>query len=290
MERRLAGLLGIRNFSRRNLGDIVYDANAEVDGNATDKFLFRVRKTTGEILFTSNLKYDTADLARSELQRAINLGLLPSGYDRKTAVNGKFFFNIIDDKSQILARGPGFFDSAAQLDDIIDAVMDYLRAHYSDEGLFLIENLLLRPEQAADPFLPICPAPAGTDLSEEDPYSYRLHIILPAYGSRFSNMDFRVLAESVIREETPAHLLPKICWISQEDMIGLETTYRDWISLKAGVATNQRPEKLTAFFQALFAVRNVYPTQQLRECVSGAEQAQFIVGQTALGTEKAGDS
>ncbi len=290
LEKRLAGLLGIRNFTRRNLGNLIYDANAEVEGNPTDKFLFRVRKKTGEIIFTSNLKYDTADLARSELQRAISLGLLPSGYDRKTATNGKYFFNIIDGKGQIVARGPVFYNTEAQLNDAVDAGMDYLRVNYSDEGMFLIENILLRPEQATDPFLPICAAPATPDLAEVDPYSYRLHIILPAYGSRFSNMDFRRFAESVIREETPAHILPKICWISKEDMIGLETKYRDWISLKAGAAMDQRQEKLTAFFQALFAVRNVYPPQQLRECVSGEEQPKFIMGQTALGSEKTGES
>jgi len=98
------------------------------------------------------------------------------------------------------------------------------------------------------------------------------------------------LAESVIREETPAHLLPKICWISREDMLGLETKYRDWIFLKAGAAPEQRQEKLTAFIQALFAVRNVYPAQQLRECLGGEEQPKFIVGQTALGTGEKGES
>jgi hypothetical protein len=148
----------------------------------------------------------------------------------------------------------------------------------SDEGMYLIENILLRPEQKDDPFLPVCLDPKCADCAEVDPYSYRIHIILPAYSSRFSNMDFRRFAEEVIREETPAHILPKICWISKEDMVELEIRYHDWIYLKAGKDTDtaQRTKKLTNFIDTLFRVKNVYPSHNL-------DESEFILGQTALG-------
>jgi len=38
-----------------------------------------------------------------------------------------------------------------------------------DEGMYLIENMLLRPEQHTDPFLPICPTPNCNDCAEADP-------------------------------------------------------------------------------------------------------------------------
>jgi hypothetical protein len=154
------------------------------------------------------------------------------------------------------------------------------------EGMYLIENMLLRPEQNTDPFLPICPTPNCNDCAEADPYSYRIHIILPAYGKRMGEIEFRRFAEVVIREETPAHILPKICWIDKEDMIELQKLYRDWIYLKAGVEKAARRDKLMKFIKQLFTVKNVYPPQKLSECDSGEDQPKFILGQTALGTQK----
>jgi hypothetical protein len=156
----------------------------------------------------------------------------------------------------------------------------------SDEGMYLIENILLRLEENTDPFLPICPNQNCTDCAEADPYSYRITIILPAYSSRFRNMNFRRFAEEIIREETPAHILPKICWLDKENMAELEKLYRDWIYLKAGVEKAQRGEKLKKFIDKLFTVKSVYPPQKLSDCDSAEDQPKFILGQTALGTGK----
>ncbi|OGQ94565.1 MAG: diguanylate cyclase [Deltaproteobacteria bacterium RIFOXYD12_FULL_57_12] len=287
LEKRLARLLGIRNMTRRNLGDIAYDVYAEVDKTPDDEFRFRIRKKdTGKIILSSSTKYATPELARQEMRRAIHCALLPAGYQRKKTVDGKFYFNVIDNTGEVLARRIEYFQDETWRDQAIDEVMDYLRVNYSDEGMYLIENILLRPAAKSEPFLPICPTAASNVCAEIDPYSFRLHIILPAFGSRFSNMDFRRFAEELIREETPAHLLPKICWISKEEMAVLEKAYRDWIYLQAGAETAQRQEKLAAFIEILFAVRNVYPAEQLRECDASEEQPKFLLGRTALGTEK----
>ena len=166
-------------------------------------------------------------------------------------------------------------------------IKDYTRRDLSgdEEGMYLIENILLRPEQNNDPFLPIRPNPNyTTDYPEFDPYSYRIHIILPAYAGRFNDMNFRRFAEEVVREETPAHVLPKICWISREDMVELQKYYREWLSLKAGEKTEPRQEILANFINKLFTLRNSYPSHSLHEC--DGENKQFILGQTRLGTEK----
>ena len=291
LERRLAKLLGIRNDARRNLGDIAYDVYAEVDGTPGDEFRFRIRKKdTGKILLSGTTKYTTPGLARADMRRAIHFASLPEGYERKTTSDGKYYFNVIDGAGDVIARRIEYFSSEDEREAAVDELMEYLRVNYSDEGMYLIENILLRPEQSDDPFLPICPAPNLKDCVEVDPYSYRLHIILPAYGRRFSNMDFRRFAEEVIREETPAHILPKICWVDKDDMAMFERQYRNWIYLKAGAETAQRQDKLAAFFEILFAVRNVYPPRQLRECRGGDEQPKFLLGRSALGTMNDGQA
>lgn len=286
LERRLSRLLGIRNPTRRNLGDLAYDLYAEVDATPGDEFRFRIRKRdTGEIILSSSTRYVTRDQARAEMRRAIHFGLLPSGYQRKVASNGKHYFNIVDDTGEVIARRIEYFDTEAELERAIEEVIAYLQAHYSEEGMYLIENILLRPEQKIDPFLPICVDPNCAGCSEKDPYSYRLHIILPAESSRFKDIDFRRFAEGVIREETPAHILPKICWINKEEMAAFEKAYRDWIYLKAGRESADRKEKLERFIELLFAVKNVYPSEKLRDCEPGEEKPKFILGETALGSQ-----
>lgn len=286
LERRLSRLLGIRNPARRNLGDIAYDLYAEIDATPGDEFRFRVRKRdTGEIILSSSTRYVTREGAEAEMRRAIHFALLPSGYQRKVTSGGKHYFNIVDETGEVLARRIEYFDTEAELEGAIEEVIAYLQVHYSEEGMYLIENILLRPEQEGDPFLPICVDPNCADCAEKDPYSYRIHIILPAYSSRFREIDFRRFAEGVIREETPAHILPKICWINKEDMAAFEKLYRDWIYLKSGRESANRKEKLTNFIEALFAVKNVYPSERLRECEPGDERPKFILGETALGTE-----
>lgn len=286
LERRICRLLGIRNLTRRNLGDIAYDVYAEIDGTPDDEFRFRIRKRdTGKIILSSSTHYATPDLARAEMRRAIHAGLLESGYQCRTTRDGKYYFNVIDTNGDVLARRIEYFTDEALLDRAIAETMEYLRVNYSDEGMYLIENILLRPDDKDDPFLPICAASNSSVCAENDPYSYRIHIILPAYGSRFQSMDFRRFAEEVIREETPAHILPKICWISKEDMARLEKDYRDWIYLKADAERAQRKEKLSRFIETLFTIRNVYPKEHLHECEPGLEQPKFVLGLTALGTE-----
>jgi hypothetical protein len=282
LERRLARLLGIRNFNRRNLSDIAYDIYAEVDKTPDDEFRFRVRrKETGKIILSSPGHYPTEEMARDAMGIAVKGAMQPAGFDRRQARDGRFYFNIIDGSGEILARRIEYFNDSRQMEEEINSTMDYLEARYSDEGMFVIESILLRPDRQNDPFLPICAASNRYVDQETDPYSYRLHIILPAEGGRFANMDFRRYAEEVIREETPAHILPRICWIDGDDMALLEKTYRDWIYLKAGADNSARRDKLTRFIYSLFAVKNAYPKEILRECGSGDK---FILNRTALGT------
>ncbi|MDJ0846211.1 hypothetical protein [Crocosphaera sp.] len=287
LEKRLAKLLGMRDFRRRNLGEISYDIYAEIDENPTDEFRFRIRQRDSlEIVLSSSTKYPTPELAKTAMEEAIRCAILPSGYQRKLTVDSRYYFNIIDDKGEIMARRIEYFSNEAEMNQAINELREYLKVNYSDEGMYLIENILLRPEQNTDPFLPICSTLNDGDCADVDPYSYRITIILPAYSSRFRNMNFRRFAEEVIREETPAHILPKICWIDQNNMAELEKLYRDWIYLKTGVEKTGREDKLKKFIDKLFEVKSVYPQQTLSECNSPETQNKFILGRTVLGSSE----
>jgi len=152
------------------------------------------------------------------------------------------------------------------------------------EGIYVIENiLLLPPDKSNGSFLPVCDTCAKGDCSCYEPYSYRVHIVLPAYAQRFTNMSFRMMAEAIIREETPAHILPKICWISEEQMQILQLRYKAWIEMRAD--EKQFDQKIHQdFIDILFDLNSIYPESKLISC-SDDTQDKFILDNNILGTE-----
>jgi hypothetical protein len=140
--------------------------------------------------------------------------------------------------------------------------------------------------------LTACMVPDCDDCAEADPYSYRIQIVLPAFGARFGNMDFRNYAEQVIRAEVPAHILPKICWLDEESMGTFESAYQDWLKLKSKKLKSERTDgdrigKIKRLIRRMEEVKNVYPAERLHECVEGDKRPKFIVGRKALGSIKA---
>jgi hypothetical protein len=284
LEKRVASLLGIPNASRRNLSEIPHDLYVETDTTPGDEYCFRIRhRGTGEILLSSSTRYTTRARAREDALRSLHFAQEPSSCERKLAADGRFYFNVTDDTGDVVARRIRYFDSSERMSTAIDELAAYVRTHYSEEGMLLIENVLLRPGQEDDPFLPICVDPNCTDCAEDDPYSYRLHVVLPAFAGRFKNMNFRRFAEEVIREETPAHVLPKICWVDREDMENLDAAYRAWLEARAQ-GSDEPGRKLAELIRILYAVKSVYPTERLVDCDCGEEKPKFILGQTALGS------
>jgi len=277
LEKRLAHLLG--------LGAIAYEIYQEHDSDTIDEYRFRVRRRSADgVLLSSSTKYASPDAALAELGRALELAQAPSGYQRRqTAKGDEFYFNIVDGSGEVVARRIGYFTPAAARDAAIDELIAVLAEHRS-ERLVVIENILLRPRHGAEEsFLPICADPGcGEGCAGDDPYSCRLHIVLPALAARFRNMDFRRYAEEVIRQETPAHLLPKICWVDDEHLAKIEAAWSAWRALLAGSSASDPAGKLAILATALYEAKNVYPAPTLAGC---AAPDKFILGRSALGSE-----
>ena len=283
-EHRVARLLDISNWRRRNLSEVAYDTYAEIDSTPGDEFRFRVRHpVTGKILLSSSTHYISTTEARNEMEWAIARAELPEGYERKTTSDGRFYFNIIDAGGEVIARRIEYFATAEAMELAIAVLIAHLRNYYSGEGLYVIEHLLLLPEQDGDPFMNICVDPGCTDCADLDPYTDRITIVLPAYSGRFRNMDFRNFVEETLRQETPAHILPRICWVNSDDMAVIEKAYRDWLAIRAGAATADRVAKIKALIDALTHAKNVYPSSGLHPC-GQLEPPPFVLGRTALGS------
>ncbi len=86
------------------------------------------------------------------------------------------------------------------------------------ERFIIVEHLLLRPKFIGDALYPAC-VDGGciTCGGAEDPYSFRLTYVMTGWVEPFdTDLEMRRFADRTIRQETPAHLLPKICWVGND--------------------------------------------------------------------------
>jgi hypothetical protein len=119
---------------------------------------------------------------------------------------------------------------------------------------------------------------------DENPYSFHISVILPAWPTRFRSQYFRRHVEKIIRQETPAHIYPKICWIGLLEMRTFERAYKKWLQT---LANNDYPNPKTTreFIEALSNLHNVYPSAVLHSCddVHG-DEPQIVLDNTSLGS------
>lgn len=110
----------------------------------------------------------------------------------------------------LLEYGPRF-DTSAQADAKIPTLINL----WNDaQRMIVVEHLLLRPKFPGDALYPACSDGPCKACGDADPYSFRLTFAMPGWIVPYNtNLDMRRFAERVARQETPAHLLPKVCWI-----------------------------------------------------------------------------
>ncbi len=192
--------------------------------------------------------------------------------------SGKYSFDVINpeqpesSKDHIVAKQFKYYATATEVKEAILDIISFMKFKFTEEGIFLVEHILLRPdfpeeviegseedveedvevseeeEEVSEeseegfkaPFLPIC-----TDNCEDDcgidPYSYRVSIVIPGYTYRFSNPDFRNYMENIIKEELPAHVLPKICWVGhrENDLENIKEQYLQQLENEEATALQQ---------------------------------------------------
>lgn len=132
-------------------------------------------------------------------------------------------------------------------------------------GLYLIEHSLLVPMSVSEAFLPL---ESGEDRSRllDDPYSFRVTAVLPGWSELAGNLHYRQYVETIIREELPAHIFVKICWVARDVMAAFESAYTYWYKMmNAGARYNvssswrkQHSRALDQMVDALGQFSNIY--------------------------------
>ncbi len=285
-ERRIAGLLGISSPVRRSLTATPSGPEAQITGTGDGPFRFAI-SVSGSSVLTGTDKFATRPEAEERLQLALELGQWSSTYSRESLDEG-YRFTISTPKGEPVVRSR-VFATPEETERRILETRTFLRRHYSREGVFVIENILLRPERDEDPSLHFCVDRDCEDCGGDDPYSFRVHVILPADAGRFNDMDFRGYVETVIREELPAHVFPRICWVGQESLAEVEAAYRDWLEVRAGLADSDRTARMKRLIDALTGAKSIYPHARLTSCDTREPKARFVLSRTALGSKSEND-
>jgi hypothetical protein len=74
--------------------------------------------------------------------------------------------------------------------------------------------------------------------NNEDPYSFRVTVVLPCWPKRLRDATFRNFVEKTIQTEFPAHIHPRIAWVGLQEMQRFEEVYINWLE---EMAQNEMP-------------------------------------------------
>lgn len=303
-QKRIALLSGNPNYFRRNFSDDPLEIYEEIDTDGIIEYRFRFRSKNKEILSSSSKHYHNLTSLYKEILDVKNYGRFAENYEIKVNTAGKFYFNLTNptipdttDEGHVIARRISNFSTQSTAENAIAKTVEFVNTLDFNEGMYVIEHILLRPDVTKDTapentFLPIC-----TDNCEGcegiDPYSFRVSIVLPGWTERYSNVDFRRFLEELIQKELPSHILAKICWIGypksydtkgeENEMVELEEAYKAWLLAKTDMGQKQPTTKLKRLIKIMSTLHTIYTQGTLHDCDDDEEQQDIILGRTNLG-------
>lgn len=125
---------------------------------------------------------------------------------------------------------PTYEPLITDLEERLAALRAYLHGLYHIENLHVVEHILLRQRMEDDPTLEVridegCPA-----LDIEDPYSFRISVVLPKWAGRFREQSFRTMFKRLMRAEVPAHVYIHFFWIDPLQMYQFERCWAAWLA------------------------------------------------------------
>jgi len=324
VEMRISLLAGMKSYVRRHLSQSYVQLYSFKSAKGSTVYRWRILDQNRSILLSATENYPTTSQAYDEIYRVMQQvvqidrelllaqfeALKDVGYETKDvgcfritkSPSGRYSFSIIDpsitdlrDSKRIIASQYRYY----AVENIVSAILkfkSFIKSSFMDEGLFLVEHILLRPpfevsESQPGVFLPFCAADCEPG-SVLDPYSFRVTVVLPGNTLRFSDRMFRDYLENLIREELPSHILAKICWIGTADpeipdqenpLVRFEDAFKNFLFGLGKSDSQHQP----AFIDVLSKLRSIYPTGSLYDCAKEDEnnwQDKIILGRTNLGT------
>ena len=289
LKRRVSRLLGIDDPSRQNLACDTLFAALFTTGAVGNQHRVEIKRADDTPLFKSSELFATPELALAEAEKLFPVFRQETTYQIDTSGGTNNIFYAITDGGTTLTQDELFAteaDAVRQIRELIQRYDTLLESEACDlEGFHLIEHILLRPVSSTDALLNGCIPLDCTFCGDEDPYSFRISVLLPYWPERFQNLNFRRFFERTLREETPAHIHARICWISQAHMTELDERYRAWLEAKSVKQPDAQAleDALADLIDILGRLKTIYPEATLHDCEEGGDENPVRLGQTNLG-------
>jgi hypothetical protein len=299
LEKRISLLTGIEKYTRRflycikNIEIICNEKKVEVEGEEKLQCFhsFTITSLNGVKLVSQ--EYEKKSDAEEAAKKVIETGADPASYTIEDT--GIHFIIRLGD----ILTSQTTFDSEEDAQQAINDIADEMTGKCNDPvGLHLIEHILLRPREVVEApgkmfdLMQVCLQDCDCPC-ELDPYSFRVSVVLPYWPQHFDNMSFRQYFENKIREEAPAHIMVKVCWLNNDLMREFEVRYKKWIETMADYyfdkAANLEPfrEANDKMIEILTQLHSEYPQATLHNCEESKEGSNTVVlGKTVLGTFK----
>jgi uncharacterized protein YegP (UPF0339 family) len=111
-----------------------------------------------------------------------------------------------------------------------------------------------------------------------DPYSFRATVVLPYWPENFQKPEFRAFVETTLRQEAPAHVFLRICWVDTRQMKEFEEAYCHWLSAKTdGEDSCGASAAKNRLIDILCSLRSIYPGATLHDCNLPTKDSNRVV-------------
>lgn len=351
-QKRISRLLGLKDYTQRNLSQSPVSIIKTQDTDGKDKYTWKIKDVDNNIILSSVNSYKIEYGATKNLNESIYQMIQIDEEDLKNALDalqegqsnyelignikirfsggGNYYFDVVDDTKEknVMAthKRNNPYSDIGTLKTGIKNTIKYFKYEFTEEGIFLVEHLLLKPtiknykamggigcmsieetfrvaydiEPETPVINPLKPSEALMSSCEEDceidvydPYSYRISVVLPGFAYRFQDPDFRRYAETVIRQEIPAHVLAKICWVgdrfseteaAQNDLAEFEVAFKKYLSDKSKNNTASLGHSIKALLLSLTHLNNIYRPARLLDCAMDDDSlnGKIILGQSNI--------
>jgi len=182
------------------------------------RLIFALKDSFGRIQLNGEIAADAPDEHTAEViagKTIVKQMIRPDAWVIQASGDG-FALRLNDKNGNLLGNYPG---AIASVTLAMEQKEEFINWSCQERAL-VIEHLLLRPRFPGDALYPACSDGSCVTCGDEDPYSFRLTVVMPGWTGPFSiNTDARRFADRTIRQEIPSHLLGKICWVGNDGFI-----------------------------------------------------------------------
>lgn len=149
--------------------------------------------------------------------------------------NKTYGFYVVKDNGDQLAESVTYTN-----DNDRENAIAWLSSFADGENFHVVEHILLR---APDTVIP-----SDHYKNGGRPYECQLTYIIPKWPKRFASETYQQFLSANIRNETPAHLYPEICWVEDDEfsrdmLCKFEAAYQAWLTEYQALGPGEWPER-----------------------------------------------